>query len=245
MIVMVREHRAPQAQRPYPRNLLGCCLVVIAVGFPAPLAAESPELIAPWTPVAVKADSSGVAGGVWGRSHRFANTALPAEIVALDEELLASPVRLVPCEFVAYERPPQWTYDHALAVSLLHDVRVRPRGLVALEKVSPIWDVMSRFEVGEAQWHPYWESQPLATAEPAAVRVGFHLHPAASGQTGRALAVVSNLSADQGVTAQVVLHLARIAVEPKNAKDALTGETLTYSGRRLTVPLEAMRMRLV
>lgn len=151
----------------------------------------------------------------------------------------------VPCEFLAYERPPHWTYDQALAVSLLHDVRVRPCGLAALEKVSPIWDVMSRFEVGEAQWHPYWESQPMATAQPAAVRVSVYSHPATGGRTGRALAVVSNLSADQGVTAQVALDLARIAVEPKNAKDALTGETLTYSDGRLTVPLEPMRMRLV
>ena len=53
----------------------------------------------------------------------------------------------VPCEFLAYERPPQWTFDHALAFSMLHDVRVRPCGLAALEKMSPIWSVMTRFDV--------------------------------------------------------------------------------------------------
>ena len=25
----------------------------------------------------------------------------------------------VPCEFLAYERPPTWTFDHALAASML------------------------------------------------------------------------------------------------------------------------------
>ena len=27
----------------------------------------------------------------------------------------------VPAEFLVYERPPQWTFDHALAFTMLHD----------------------------------------------------------------------------------------------------------------------------
>ncbi|NLX99032.1 MAG: hypothetical protein GXY83_23050 [Rhodopirellula sp.] len=151
----------------------------------------------------------------------------------------------VPCEFLAYERPPHWTYDHALAFSLLHDVRVRPCGLTALEKVSPIWDVMTRFEVGEAEWHPYWESNPPATAEPESVKVSLYARPSAQGKGGRALLVVSNLSADQPATAQVTVDFARIAVAPKAAVDALSGETLTLDNGRLTAPLQPMCMRLV
>jgi len=151
----------------------------------------------------------------------------------------------VPCEFLAYERPPQWTFDHALALAMLHDVRVRPCGLASLEKMSPIWNAMTRFGVGQSEWHPYWEAKPAATAEPESVRVSLYLRPGADGNKGRALGVVSNLSAERPVTAQVTMDAGRLGVAAKAARDALSGETLSCSGGRLTVPLQPMRMRLV
>jgi hypothetical protein len=151
----------------------------------------------------------------------------------------------VPCEFLAYERPPQWTFDHALAFSMLHDVRVRPCGLASLEKMSPIWNVMTRFGVGKAEWHPYWEPKPLATAQPASVKVSLYTRPGAKGKGGRALLVVSNLSADQPATAQVTLDCARIGMSAKIATDALSRETLRCVEGKLTVPLQPMRMRMV
>ncbi len=151
----------------------------------------------------------------------------------------------VPCEFLAYERPPHWTYNHALAVSLLHDVRVRPCGLAALEKMAPIWDVMTRFEVDKAQWHPYWEEDPLTAVGPESVRVSLYVHPADGGRVGRALLVVSNLSAGERATAEVKLDVGRIGATPRGAKDALSGEALPCADGRLTVPLEPMRMRMV
>jgi len=141
----------------------------------------------------------------------------------------------VPCEFLCYERPPQWTYDHALAFSMLHGVRVRPCGVAALEKMSPIWNVMTRFGVSKAEWHPYWETKPLATAEPQSVKVSLY------SRRGCALLVVSNLSADQPATAQVTLH----AVPAKSATDALSRETLSCADGKVTVSLQPMRMRLV
>ena len=151
----------------------------------------------------------------------------------------------VPCEFLAYERPPQWTYDHALAFSLLHDVRVRPCGLTALEKMAPIWDVMTRFGVGQAEWHPYWEANPLAAARPESIQVSLYVRRDTQGQRGRALLVVSNLSADQPATAEVTLDSARLGVAANAAADALSGETLKLSDGRLAVELQPMRMRLV
>ncbi|NLS94343.1 MAG: hypothetical protein GXX96_19460 [Planctomycetaceae bacterium] len=151
----------------------------------------------------------------------------------------------VPCEFLAYERPPQWTYEHALAFSLLHDVRVRPCGLVGLEKIAPIWDAMTRFGVDQAQWHPYWETPMASASEPQSVRASLYVRAASDGREGRALLVVSNLSADQGVTARLTVDLTRMGVGAKGAKDALSGEPLTWSDGGLLVPLEPMRMRLV
>ncbi len=151
----------------------------------------------------------------------------------------------VPSEFLAYERPPQWTFDHALAVSMLHNVRVRPCGIPALEKMAPIWNVMTRFGVSKAEWHPYWETKPLATAQPESVKVSLYARPGAKGKGGRALLVVSNLSADQPSTAQVTVDFNRIGVTAKTATDALTREALSCAGGKLVVPLQPMRMRLV
>jgi len=151
----------------------------------------------------------------------------------------------VPCEFLAYERPPQWTFDHALAFSMLHDVRVRPCGLASLEKMAPIWNAMTRFGVDQAEWHPYWEPKPLATAQPDSMKVSLYRRPAADGKKGRALLVVSNLSADRPATAQITVGAGLLGSPAKSAADALTGESLPCSEGRLAVPLEPMRMRMV
>jgi hypothetical protein len=150
----------------------------------------------------------------------------------------------VPCEFLAYERPPQWTFDHALAVSLLHDVRVRPCGLATLEKMSPIWDVMTRFETATAEWHPYWEAK-AAAAQPDSVKVSFYAHPASFWGKGRLLLVVSNLSPEKPVTASVTVDFARFGVAGKTAADALTHEVIACADGRLAVPVQSMRMRLI
>lgn len=151
----------------------------------------------------------------------------------------------VPSEFLAYERPPQWTIDHALAVSMLHDVRVRPCGLAALERIAPIWEAMTRFDVTAAKWHPYWENNPLAVVEPGPVKVSLYRHAASDCARARALLVVSNLSASQSVTAQVALDLARLGLPSIKGIDALSGEALACSAGRVAVPLQPMRMRLV
>ncbi|HNX35382.1 MAG TPA: DUF6067 family protein [Kiritimatiellia bacterium] len=151
----------------------------------------------------------------------------------------------VPCEFLAYERPPQWTFDHALAVSMLHDVRVRPCGLMTLEKMAPIWDAMTRFDVSAADWHPYWEAQPAATAQPSSVKVSLYAHTATFWEKGRVLLVVANLSPDQAVTAQVAVSPARLGTKARTARDALSNARLSLAGGNIAVPLDPMRMRLV
>lgn len=150
----------------------------------------------------------------------------------------------VPAEFLAYERPPQWTFDHALAVSMLHDVRVRPCGIEALERMAPIWDAMSQFDVRTAEWHPYWEERPLATAQPDAVKVSLY-RGRGNSRAGRALMIVSNLSADAPAEAIVRLDADRMGGSMKVAVDALSGKALACGDVGIVVPLEPMRMRMV
>ncbi|MEN6494493.1 MAG: glycoside hydrolase domain-containing protein [Thermoguttaceae bacterium] len=154
----------------------------------------------------------------------------------------------VPCEFLAYERPPHWTLEHALALSMLHDVRVRPHGTgPILHRMASIWDVMARFGTANAQWHPYWKNAELVRVQPESVKASLYLHPAQDKRPGRALLVVSNLSATAPVAADVqLLDLVRLRLGPAApAQDALSKEVLSQTSGRLAVPLEPMHMRLV
>jgi hypothetical protein len=149
----------------------------------------------------------------------------------------------VPCEFLVYERPPDWTIDHALAFTMLHDVRVRPLGFgEMLEKMAAIWDTMTKFGVSESEWHPYWRNSELIQAQPESVKVSGY-RKIVNGQV-QWLLVVSNLSAAEAVTAQVQLS-AKAIKSVAAAQDAVTGEKLAVKDGVILVPLHPMRMRLV
>jgi hypothetical protein len=147
----------------------------------------------------------------------------------------------VPCEFLAYERPPKWMFDDALAFTMLHDVRVRPHGSGRLlEQMSKIWDVMTQFGVSEAQWHPYWNNAKLVTTEPDAVKVSLYARPS------RALLVVANLSNAEAKAAAVQVDSSQLGLSASaKAVDVLSGESLPFDHGRLQLPLAPMRMRMV
>lgn len=149
----------------------------------------------------------------------------------------------VPCEFLVYERPPDWTIDHALAFTMLHDVRVRPLGFgEMLEKMAAIWDAMTKFGVSEAEWHPYWRNSEFVQVKPESVKVSGYRR-VVNGQA-QWLLVVSNLSATEAVTAKVQLS-SRAIKNVALAQDAITGENLPVQNSAIVVPLPPMRMRLV
>ena len=153
----------------------------------------------------------------------------------------------VPCEFLAYERPPNWLLDHALALSMLHDVRVRPHGSgVFLDRMAAIWDVMTRFGTAQAQWHPYWKNAEVVQVQPEAVKASLYAHPAQGKQAGRVLMVVSNLSNTEAATAEVQLDAGRLGLgAAAKARDALSGEAVELKAGRLSVALKPMHMRMI
>lgn len=146
----------------------------------------------------------------------------------------------VPCEFLVYENPPDWTFEHALAVCLLHGVQVRPYSGAQLDLVSKIWNAMTDFGVGQAEWHPYWRNQQLLSVQPECVKASLYVN------AGRALLVVANLSATEAVEAHVALDAAALGL-PKlaSARDFLTGEAIATDASHLQVKLPPMRARLV
>ncbi len=139
----------------------------------------------------------------------------------------------VPCEFLAYENKKKgWSYDDALALTLLHDVMVRPCGFVDIPRIAPIWKALDDFGFAEAEWTPYWEN-PVAVA-PESVKASMYR------KGGLHLLVVSNLSPDSEVEAEVSL--------PEGARrafDAMTGRELPVSGGKAKVRLPSFRMALV
>ena len=114
----------------------------------------------------------------------------------------------VPCEFLAYEVPGKWSYDDALAITLLHNVMVRPCGFGAEGRLAPLWKRLDDFGVAGAEWQPYWE-KPLAVS-PDCVKASAYR------RGGKSLAVVSNTSPDETVTAEVELPggVRRIVLPP-------------------------------
>ena len=149
----------------------------------------------------------------------------------------------VPCEFLVYEKPPEWTMEKALAITMLHDVRVRPGWIgPMLERISPLWRAMEEFGVAQSEWHPYWRNDRYFAIEPASAKVSGYRRQV--GGKVRWLLVVSNLSETEG--AEITLEvkdpeLPRIST----ATDRLTGEPIDVKGGTLRLQVPAMRMRLV
>lgn len=137
----------------------------------------------------------------------------------------------VPCEFLAYERP-GWSYDDALAITLLHDVMVRPCGFVSVPRIAPVWKVFDGFGTSDAEWLPYWEN-PVA-ASPESVKVSCYR------KDGAALLVVSNVSPDSAAKAEVTLPDGAT-----RARDELAGRDVPVSGGKVTLDIPPFRMVLL
>ena len=106
----------------------------------------------------------------------------------------------VPAEFLCYGQG--FTFEQAWAVTLIHDVPVRPMsrpGLEDLELTSRIWRIMDDFGRGSAEFVPYWSNAEYVRADPAGIHVSLYRHPA-----NGVLAVVSNLSRERTAFALTV-----------------------------------------
>jgi len=151
----------------------------------------------------------------------------------------------VPAEFLCYGNP--LTYVQSWAVTLLHDVPVRPNNLdLGMEKgelrlISSIWKVMDDFGRKAAEWFPYWRNSEYVTASPAGAYVSLYKH-----SKNGALLVVSNISKDR-VSARLNLHLARLGLQNKTvmAWDALSGRSIKSAAGRITCALRPFEWKII
>lgn len=138
----------------------------------------------------------------------------------------------VPCEFLAYERPGKWSMEDAWALALLHDVMVRPCGIVNIPQVADVWKALDGFGAGEAAWTPYWE-RPVAGL-PEKVEASVYRRGAET------LMVVSNLSDEKPATVELALPSGTT-----RARDARKDVGLAVVNGKVKVDLPPFRMALV
>ena len=98
-----------------------------------------------------------------------------------------------PVEFIAYANPPLWTFEMALASSLLHGILPRPNDLGhPLELMSRVRKIFGSFPIDRSEWLPYWKNDVKTSHEK--VRVSYYRFTDLSGDP-QLLAFVVNISA--------------------------------------------------
>ncbi len=138
----------------------------------------------------------------------------------------------VPCEFLCYEVPGKWSYDDAMALTLLHNVLVRPCGFGSEARLKPYWDKLDAFGAADAEWIPYWEN-PLQTS-PASVKASIYR------RNGKHLAVVSNISPDASVMAEV-----KLPAGVRKVVDLSSGRDLPVRDGKVLVELAPFRLKML
>ena len=69
-------------------------------------------------------------------------------------------------QLLAYPVPPKYEMRNALALSLIHDVAVRPiESMEMLELAAKVWNTCDAFGKEDALWRPYWENNSAIKAE--------------------------------------------------------------------------------
>ena len=100
----------------------------------------------------------------------------------------------VPVEFIAYENRPVWTFENALALSMIHGILPRPNDLRGpLDLTAEVWRIFGRFPVDQSEWRPYWTNG--AAASDSRVKLSYYRHTAPDGAV-TLLALCANTSRD-------------------------------------------------
>lgn len=135
----------------------------------------------------------------------------------------------LPIEFIAYESRPKWTFEDAIAFSLVHGILPRPNDIAGpLERMSVIWNILDGFPIAESAWRPYWGEEPLAEASDGRVKISGYSYQGA-GQKGRTLFFCTNSSAAALPDVKIHLRSIRPGVSVR-LTDAESGRAIPLSG---------------
>lgn len=141
----------------------------------------------------------------------------------------------VPAELLCYQRP--YTFAEALAITLPHDVLVRPGDV---ELASRIWKAAEAFGRHQAKWLPYWQNTDYVKVNDDDVKCSIY----SRGSKG-ILFVVSNLGKSE-VGARLWFNLRALGL-PRQVEcyDMLDGQRLDCEKGRLALEMGPLQFRLL
>ena len=126
-----------------------------------------------------------------------------------------------PVEFIAYENRPHWTFEQALACSLLHGILPRPNDIGhPLSLMSGVWKIFASFPIEKSEWLPYWKNGVKTSDEK--VKVSYYRYTDLGGDT-QLLAFVVNIS-----TAPIESVSVDFGERVSAATDMQTGEKVGF-----------------
>jgi hypothetical protein len=141
----------------------------------------------------------------------------------------------VPAELLCYGQP--YTYEEAMAISLLHDVLVRPGNA---ELASKLWLAAEKFGRRQATWLPYWANRRYVRADAADVYCSIY----SRGKAG-ALAVVSNLG-HQAAQTSVAFDLAALGLPAKvTVEDVVDEAPVKADGGKVALRLGSLGFKVL
>ena len=110
----------------------------------------------------------------------------------------------VPAEFIAYENRPIWTFENALAMSVIHGILPRPNDIEwPLDLMAGVWKTIDSFPVEKAEWLPYWKNAAKASDE--RVLISYYRYKAIDGQV-MCLVFCSNTCAETLSGVKIDIH---------------------------------------
>ncbi|MBC7288172.1 MAG: hypothetical protein H5T86_09050, partial [Armatimonadetes bacterium] len=143
----------------------------------------------------------------------------------------------VPAELLCYERP--YTFREALAITLPHDVLVRP-GESGLELASKIWKAAEMFGRRQARWLPYWENKEYVEVNDDDLKCSLYWR-----EKKGVLVVVSNLGREP-VEGRVWLNAAKLGLPAQvEAYDVVDQTTSTCQNGRLSFSLQPLEFKMI
>jgi hypothetical protein len=143
----------------------------------------------------------------------------------------------VPADFLSYMLG---DYRKCCALSLLHDVLIRPDDVYELASEAPIWKLADEFGRKEARWLPYWSNAEYVSVGPADCYVSLYRHP-----THGVLVVVSNLGKN-AAAATVTLNLKKLDLPAKlTAVDGLMHTPVTIRDGRIEQSLASVGWAMI
>ncbi len=134
-----------------------------------------------------------------------------------------------PVELIAYENRPVWTFESAVACSIIHGILPRPNDIGhPLELMSSIWKIFESFPIEQASWHPYWNNGDTVQLSDDRALASYYKYTDPTGRE-KLLFFISNTTADEieNIEIQLPAHFSKATLLPEQTENVLASGKLS------------------